>query len=199
MLALQPPRMSEVDYLAGEHDGQPRHEFVDGYAYAMTGTSQRHNRIALNLASRLLAHLHGRPCQVHIADIKVHVRRAKAYYYPDIVVACREQGPAVAGASDVVDAPTLVVEVLSPTTEATDRREKLHAYRRLASLQEYALISQDRHQVEVFRRASDTAWLRLLYEPGDDLELTSVGLRVPMASLYEGTDAPVVPREDDGE
>jgi Uma2 family endonuclease len=174
-------------YLVMEAAARQRHEYVAGAVYAMAGGSQRHNRIALNLAARLLVHLAGRPCQVYMSDVKLFVAAAEAYYYPDVMVVCGE-AQATAGTALVVDAPVLVVEVLSEATESIDRREKLAAYRRLPSLQEYALVSQDRLEVELYRREGDIGWLYLCYEPGDVVQFASVGVDLPLAELYAGTD-----------
>jgi Uma2 family endonuclease len=179
--------LTEAEYLALEETAPIRHEFVAGEAYAMSGGSQRHNRISLNAASLLLSRLAGKPCQVFMSDVKLHIARDSAYYYPDVMVACSEQA-AAANESQVVSDPVLVIEVLSPTTEATDRREKLAAYRRLPSLQEYALVSQDSQQIEIYRRQGDIGWLYITYEPGDTLELASVGVTLPISDLYAGTD-----------
>jgi Uma2 family endonuclease len=86
------------------------------------------------------------------------------------------------------DDPIPIVEVLSPSNEAIDRREKLAAYRGLTSVQEYALVSQDRQQIEIYRRQGDIGWLYVSFEPGDEVEFASVGLRAPIAAFYEGTD-----------
>ena len=180
--------LSEAEYLAFEETSPFRHEYVGGEAYAMSGGTLRHNRISLNAASLLLARLAGKPCQVFMSDVKLRVARDSAYYYPDVMVTCSQQATA-ANESQVVSDPVLVVEVLSPTTEATDRREKLHAYRHLPSLQEYALVSQDTQQVEVYRRQGDINWLYITYEPGDTVEFASVGVTLPISELYEGTDA----------
>jgi Uma2 family endonuclease len=188
----KPARVSEKVYLEAERKSEVRHEYVDGAIFAMSGTSIRHSRIALNLASALLAHLRGKPCIVVMESVQVHVARAKAYYYPDIAVSCPPDGKVTADAGHELEQPTLLVEVLSDTTEGIDRREKLHNYRRLRSLQEYVLVSQDRREVEVYRRQGDVGWLRLIYGPDEDLDLPSLGLVLPMAALYEGTDAVAV-------
>ncbi len=195
MPALKPSRISEKDYLAGELHSPIRHEYFDGQIQAMSGASQRHNVIAGNLYMALRTHLRGRPCIVTMENVQVHVAKTKAYYYPDVVVSCPPQGAGLADERRQVEEPTLIIEVLSPSTEGIDRREKFHAYRRLASLQEYVIVAQDRHQVEVYRRQGDAGLLHVLYEAGEDLELTSVGLTLPLASLYEGTDTPVMPLE----
>ncbi len=179
--------LSEAEYLAFEEKAPFRHEYVGGEAYLMAGGSQRHNRIAGNAYIALPQALKGKPCQVFINDVKLHVARDNAYYYPDVMVACSDKASA-ANESQVVSDPVLVIEVLSPSTEATDRREKLHAYRHLPSLREYTLVSQENQQVETYRRQGDLGWLYITYEPGDMLELASVGVTLPIADLYAGTD-----------
>lgn len=178
--------LTEAEYLAFEETASVRHEYLAGEAYAMAGGSLRHNRIALNTASLLLARLSGRPCQVFLSDVKLRVARDSAYYYPDVMATCAPQ--AVADQSLVVTEAVLVVEVLSPATETIDRREKLAAYRRLPSLQEYALIAQDSQQVEIYRRQRDGDWLYIAYARGDPVEFASLGVTVPLADLYVGAD-----------
>lgn len=179
--------LSEADYLALEESSQTRYEYIAGEAYATAGGSQRHNRIALNTASLLLSRLAGKPYQVFMSDVKLNVAKDNAYYYPDVMATCAEQAVA-ANESQVVTAPVLIIEVLSPGTETIDRREKLHAYRHLPALQEYALISQDQQQVEIYRRQGDLGWLYITYEPGDTVEFASVGVTLAIAELYTGTD-----------
>lgn len=187
MQTVQRRLLDEAEYLALEAGSTQRHEYVAGEVYAMAGGSQRHNRIALNLAATLLGRLAGKPCQVFMSDVKLHVAAADAYYYPDVMVTCSE-APVAAGEALVVEAPVLVVEVLSTATETIDRREKLAAYRKLASLQEYALVSQDRRQVEIYRRQGDIGWLYVTFEPGDTVCFESVGVSLAMDELYAGTD-----------
>lgn len=168
------------------------HEYVAGEVYAMAGGSQRHNRIAGNAYIALSLALKGKPSQVFMSDVKLHVARKNAYYYPDVMVACAATA-VVANETQVVSDPALVVEVLSPATETVDRREKLAAYRSLPALREYALISQDGQQVEIYRRQGEVgqdigAWLYVTYEPGDIVSFESVGLEMPIAGLYAGTD-----------
>ncbi|MDO9226630.1 MAG: Uma2 family endonuclease [Pseudomonadota bacterium] len=183
--------LTEAEYLAFEEASPIRHEFVGGEVFTLNGVSQRHNRIAGNLAVALMAAFRGKPCQVFMSDVKLHIARDSAYYYPDVMVTCSEQARA-ANESQVVNDPLLVIEVISPSTEATDRREKLHAYRSLPALQEYALVSQDTQQVEIYRRQGEisqiSGWLYITYEPGDTVEFAGVGVALPIAELYAGTD-----------
>ncbi len=179
--------LTEAEYLAMEEKSPLRHEFVAGEAYAMTDGTLRHNRIALNVAVALLERLREKPCQVFINDVKLKVAPDNAYYYPDVMVVCTDLS-AAADKSQVVSNPVLVIEVLSEGTEAIDRREKMIAYRRLPSLQEYVLISLDEQRVEIFRRRGDITWLDITYEPGDAVEFAAVGVTLPIADLYAGTD-----------
>lgn len=181
------PYLTPTAYLEWEARQPVRHEYIAGEIFAMVGTTQRHNAIELNLCMALREHLRGRPCQVFVESIKLRAAKANAYYYPDLMVACGEHRRA-AGTEQVVDDPTLVVEILSPSSEATDRREKLAAYRAVPTLDEYLIIDQERQRAELYRRKGDIGWTHLIFETGDTLELASVGLALPLAALYEGTD-----------
>ncbi len=179
--------LSETEYLAFEESSQTRYEYIAGEVYAMAGGSQRHNKITGNAYIALTLALKGKPCQVFMSDVKLNVAKDHAYYYPDVMATCAEHATA-ANESAVVTDPVLVIEVLSPSTETIDRREKLHAYRHLPALQEYVLISQDMQQVEIYRRQGDVGWLYIPCEPGDSVEFASVGVTLPIAELYTGTD-----------
>jgi Uma2 family endonuclease len=117
-----PAAISVAEYLAGEQDGEVRHEFIGGTAHAMAGASEEHNTIAMNIATALHAHLRGRPCRAFLLDLKVRLQIARTdiFYYPDVMVACDPRD------SDryFKRFPKVVIEVLSPDTERTDRREK---------------------------------------------------------------------------
>jgi len=143
MLRQEYGPISEEEYLHLEARSPVRHEYVSGEVFAMTGGTLRHNAIAVNLVAALRAHLRNTPCRVFINDVSVRVAKANAYYYPDLLVSCGREAQALDLESGEVEDAALIIEVLSEGTEATDRREKLLAYRTLASLSEYALISQD--------------------------------------------------------
>ena len=171
---------SVAEYLASEKDSPVRHEYVDGQMYAMAGASDRHNRIALNLASRLNDHLNGGPCEVFIADMKVTVDPL-VYYYPDVVVTCDPLG----GDPYVRTQPHLIIEVVSPSTERIDRHEKLFAYRRVSSVQEYVLVLQDRMQVEVYRRQSEDEWSREIFIQSEEhVHFAAVGFTMSVGTIY---------------
>jgi len=170
------------DYLSGELRSETRHEFLGGAVYAMAGASEEHNFIATNLLAALHSHLRGQPCRVYMADMKVRllISSDDVFYYPDLLVAC-----------DPRDTdryfkryPKVLIEVLSPDTERTDRREKFLSYTGIETLEEYVLVAQDRREVTVFRRSRQ--WQpEILGQPEQALELASLGFTVPLSMIYE--------------
>lgn len=197
MLLEKETDLTPEAYLAMEARSPVRHEYLAGQVFAMTGVTRRHNTIALNIAIALRQHLAGKPCDTFLGEVKLGIGRVQAYYYPDIMVTCRPSDATRDDTARVVEDAVLVLEILSPSTEGIDRREKARNYRMLDGLKEYVLVSQDRQWVEVYRREGDIGWLHVDYEPGDTLEFASVGLALPMAALYAGTDTPVTaPPED---
>jgi len=172
------PRLSPDEYLAYEREQSVRHELVEGYLYAMTGSSDRHEEIALNLAAALRAHLRGSRCRVYKGDLKIRV--ADDFYYPDVFVRCGEQRGDTYFKTD----PVLVAEVLSPSTQRYDKGDKRLAYSSLPTLREYVLISQERMLVEVYSRGESGTCLRL-ERPDDLLRLESVDFSISLADLYE--------------
>jgi len=177
---------SEADYLAAERAAPVRHEYVAGEVFAMAGASKVHGTLAGNAFIGLRQHLRGKPCGVWMADMKVRVRADSAYYYPDVVVTCDGSDLGPEAPKDYVEAPKLVLEVLSDSTEPVDRREKLLSYRRLGSLEEYVLIDQNKAWVEVYRR-TPAGWMQDVYEAGESVRFASVDLSLPMSDLYADT------------
>ncbi|MBV9957305.1 MAG: Uma2 family endonuclease [Acidobacteria bacterium] len=171
--------LSVADYLAGERDGAVRHEYVEGQAYVMAGASARHNRIAGNIFAQLNAHLDGTECEPFISDMKIRVS-PELFYYPDVVVTCDAPG----GDAYFRTAPRLIIEVLSPTTERTDRHEKLAAYSGCPSVREYALVAQDMMMIERHRRSGDTWETEIFTEPDEECAFTSVGLTLSLRDIY---------------
>ncbi len=172
-----------TEYLQGEKGSPVRHEYVDGQVYAMAGASDRHNRLSLNVASRLSDHLGAGPCQVFISDMKI-MADDRVYYYPDVTVTC---GPP--GADPYFRTqPVLIVEVTSPGAERIDSNEKLFAYKRIPSLLEYVLISQDQMLVQIHRRVERDRWeIETLSEPLAKLRLESVGLTLGLDDIYRNS------------
>jgi Uma2 family endonuclease len=174
--------MTVSEYLEMERRSEVRHEYLDGEIYAMSGASKRHNRIGNNLNRHLDPHLRGGPYQVFTFEVEVYIEVLNTFYYPDLVVSCDPED----NDEYFVKSPVLVVEVESPSTSTIDGREKLLAYRKLASLREYVILAQDKISAQVFRLDEEGTWLSELLGPTDDLRLDSVALAIPLASLYEG-------------
>ncbi len=171
------------EYLKGEQLSEVRHEYIAGEVRAMAGASMAHNNIAGSLYSALRTHLKGRRCRAFIGDVKVRleVLGDDVFYYPDVVVGCdpRDMHPLF------MRFPTVVVEVLSETTERIDRREEFLSYTRIETLEEYVLVAQDRREVTVFRRAN--GWqAEVLRGETDTLRLASLEFVQPLGEIYEG-------------
>jgi Uma2 family endonuclease len=196
MLIQEYGPLSEDEYLHLEARSPVRNEYVSGEIFAMTGGTLRHNAIAGNLFAALHAHLRNTPCRAFMNDVRVRVAKAKAYYYPDLLVSCAREGTTMDMASAEVEDAVLIVEILSQSTEATDRREKLVGYRTLASLVEYVLISQDQTRVEIHRRRGDIGWEKIEYSDGETVEFSSVKLSIGMRDIYDGV--PVEPSASEG-
>lgn len=171
--------VSSAEYLAQENDGNWRHEFVDGVVYAMADANDRHNRVRTNLATILDGHI-PEECESFNAEMKLaYIREDKErYYYPDVFVTCdpsdRERY--------VRRTATLVVEVLSDSTERVDRTEKFEAYTSIPTVIEYGLLSQDAIELELFRRR--TGWKREFYQRDNTVTFESVKLTISVSQLY---------------
>ena len=183
--AQETPALSHREYLEGEQRSDIRHEYLAGQVFAMAGAGENHNRIAGNLFFHLRAATRGKPCGVFISDMKLRVEQNDAYYYPDVMLTC---DPADSE-SLYKRSPCLVVEVLSPSTEAIDRREKLMAYRNLSSLRYYLLVAQEKRQVECHMRdAENHWWLTVCDNEGEGaLEIVCGDLKVNFSlnDIYE--------------
>lgn len=190
MVALSdfpPQRMSPQEFLNWEATQEERYEYVNGRIVAMTGGTIPHNDLALNLYRALYDHVRSRGCKVNVADVKVKMRRR--FRYPDLVVTCDDRDKA---ATKLLQYPKVIVEVLSPGTETTDRGEKLQEYRNLATLEEYVLINSEKAVVEVYRRSSERVWFYESYGIENTLGLKSLEFECAIAQIYEGIPLPVV-------
>ena len=181
--AVTVPRYTLADYLAMEPDGDVRHEFINGEIFAMVGASLAHGVIVMNLGAAIRPHLRGTPCRVVANDRKVLVAVANRVYYPDLLVRCATDH------DDAPDAytetqPTLIIEVLSPSTAAIDRRQKRLDYQQLASLKDYVLVAQDERLVEVYSRHGET-WTVTTYRGDESVVLPSIDVTLPLAIIYE--------------
>lgn len=179
-------RMSMAQFLDWEAAQTQRHEFVAGEVFAMAGADDAHVTVALNVAMALRRYLAGTPCRVYMSDMKLAVRESQGVYYPDVMVTCSEADRASAL---VKSEPKLLVEVLSPSTAAFDRGDKFADYRRLASLQEYALVDPKTRRSDVYRKGADDLWVLHPADAGQSLVLSSVALEIDAQTLFAEVDA----------
>ena len=178
-------QMSAQEFLDWEEKQLEKHEFIHGEIFAMVGVTRRHAIVAGNLFSWLMQRLRGTRCRVYMADMKLKLADADAFFYPDVFVTCSE---ADHQAERYMTEPRLIVEILSESTEAYDRGEKFEQYRQFPSLLEYALINPLKRKVEIFRRDATDHWV--LYEYGGDelIFFSSLELTIESAVLYENVD-----------
>lgn len=186
---------SPEEYLEIDRASDLKHEYDCGRIYAMAGGTQAHARIAYNMANLLDAHFANTPCRFFLSDVRVQVAEEK-YYYPDVTVTCSPED--IEDSLDMIRAPRLIVEVLSPSTEYKDRSTKLRAYQACRSVEECILISTRQQLVEIYRRLPPTDlpqiprgdWAYRQYGPGEKVELISIRLTFPIEALYRLTDVP---------
>jgi len=183
----EPPtqRMSYVDYLAMEQQAGERHQFIDGRAYAMAGGSLRHSALKVALGSQLYSALRGSPCSVYDSDARLYIPLTHDATYPDFSVVCEDAERPDADRHAFTN-PTLIAEVLSPSTEKWDRGGKFALYRTLPSLRHYLLISSETCMVELFSRNDDDTWTLSVHTPGDTLTIDTPGLTLSVDALYDG-------------
>lgn len=174
--------MTYGEYLSFERTSDEKHEYVNGRVYSMAGGSPEHARLAASAARMLGVALAGRPCVVFSSDARVRIEATGRSTYPDLTVVCGR----LVSAKDDPDAianPTVIVEVLSETTEANDRGDKWAHYRLLPTLGDYVLVSQSTPRIEVFRREGDH-WRYSDAGPGQRVQLASVGADLSVDELY---------------
>ncbi len=171
------------EYLVAEAASAVRHEYLGGLVYAMAGETRDHNQICQNLSFALRPRIKDGPCKMYVNDIRVnfHLRDDEYYYYPDLVVTCDKRDTD----ERFLRYPKLIIEVLSPSTERVDKREKFFAYTNIETLEEYVLVAQAGREVTVFRRADNWKGETVTDAKGS-VALKSLRLKVPLAEIYEG-------------
>lgn len=185
MSAVARQKITVAEYLAMERASEEKHEFLAGEIYLMSGATSDHNLVAGNTYASLHAQLRKRPCLVYPSDMRVEVKNTGLYTYPDIIVVC-DPPRFKDDHHDTLLNPTLIIEVLSPSTESYDRGKKFQHYRTLASLQEYVLISQESSRVERYLRQPNDEWLLADASGiGSSIELASIQCTLSLAEVYE--------------
>jgi Uma2 family endonuclease len=173
------------EYLAIERETEYKSEYLNGEIFAMSGASKRHNLITANVLAELHAQLKKRPCTIYPSDMRVKVSATGLYTYPDVTIVCGEAEFDDAQQDTLLN-PTVIVEVLSKTTENYDRGEKFEHYRKIGSLTEYVLVAQDKYHVEHYVRQPDNQWL--LSETDDlqdTLHLPSINCHLALTDIYD--------------
>ncbi len=204
---LEKIHFSVAEYLDQERASDIRHEYHDGEILAMAGGSVKHSRIASNALIAIGMALRGKPCQPHGSDLKVSIRSQSRFVYPDITIVCGEpQIDPRAGQSEAITNPTVVIEVLSPSTQTYDRTKKFQYYRALDSLEEYILIASDEARIETFCRRNDGSWaFRSWIGLEAQVPIESVSISVLVAEVYAGVEfdalppIPTDPHKEEGE
>jgi Uma2 family endonuclease len=183
MMVALPDRilMSAEEYLAWELTQEARHEYWDGEVVAMSGGTKKHNRVSGNAFKLLDGAIVDSECEVYINDVKVQVQANRQYFYPDVVVTCDDRDQD----TQLVHFPCLIVEVLSPSTEAVDRGAKFTYYRRFTTLREYILIQPTQPIVEVFAKNAAGKWELAEYGLDDVIQLESIGCPIAVKDLYD--------------
>lgn len=181
--AVHPVRFTRKEYVSLERVSNVKHEFLDGVVYAMSGGSPEHAAIAANVITLLSVALHGKPCRVHTSDLRIRVLETGLETYPDVSVVC-DKPETDPDDPHAITNPTVLVEVLSPSTEAYDRGEKLRHYEQIPSLREVVLVDHRERLLEVHRREADGAFPRHEAGRGGVAKLVSLGCELPVDEVY---------------
>ncbi|HMN10555.1 MAG TPA: Uma2 family endonuclease [Gemmatimonadaceae bacterium] len=179
-----PTPMTLEEYFAFDETVEARHEYVDGFVYAMTGGTSRHGVIASNVTGYLWNVLRRGACRLFTGNRKLRVLRN--VFVPDVMVACGD----VSAETDTEVAATYVVEVTSPSTERIDRGEKRRAYLGLDSLRGYLIVSQDARRVDAYLREHDASWVHQVFEDEQEIFLASIDVTLPLSVIYERVELP---------
>ena len=177
--------LSVDEYIELEHASKERHEYVAGRVFAMVGASDAHNKIVGNIHRHLFDPVTDAGCHIYISDMKVWIQASESFYYPDIMISCEPFEPRAQHKS----APCLIIEVLSPSTQDVVRREKLTAYRHLASLKVYVLVYQDKQYLELYRKDDLGHWHCTVYEKESKLSidaLPTTAIELDLSKIYRG-------------
>ena len=174
--------MSIEEYLKLDRESiDERYEYIDGYAYMLAGGTANHSTICVNITSLLHSRLSNSACRVYNSDMKVRLSETR-YVYPDATISCDQRDR---GIVEALRFPRLIIEVLSPSTEAYDRSQKFDYYRECPTIEEYILIDTQRQAVDVYRRAKKDLWTLHFFRSGDTIELSSLNISFPLSALYQ--------------
>ncbi len=188
MSTLPKTYLTPEQYLEIERRAECKSEYYQGEMFAMSGASREHNLIVASILFSLYSQLRSSRCETYPSDMRVHVRSTGLYTYPDVVIACQEP-QFLDGQLDTLLNPTLLIEILSPSTEAYDRGRKFDHYQSIESLRQYLLVSSDRIHADLYTRQLDGGWLLTSADgPAGTLSLASVNCQIALADVYEKVD-----------
>lgn len=180
--------LTSDEYLQFEETSHIKHEYIDGEVYAMAGATDAHVTIAGNIFALLLSHLRGSGCRVYISDMKVRIEHKNRFYYPDVMVTCDQRDREN---STYKLFPSVIIEVLSNSTEAFDRGDKFADYQSLETLQEYVLINSKKARIECFSRGEDGLWILQNYTlANQQFQFKSIDFTGRIVEIYEEVDFP---------
>ncbi|WP_341730832.1 Uma2 family endonuclease [Microcoleus sp. EPA2] len=179
------PQLTPEDYFAWEEKQLEKHEYIDGQVYAMSGGSVNHSRIAVRLTTLFSNHLENSSCETGNSDLRVNIAGTKNYTHPDVSVTCDDRDKTT---TQYITYPCLIVEVLSPSTEAYDRGSKFRMYRHNPVLQDYLLVSSTSIEMDLYHKKDTGEWLIINYKEDDTIELKSINLSFAIEQVYRNLD-----------
>jgi Uma2 family endonuclease len=175
--------LSPAEYFAWEEQQLEKYEYINGEVYAMSGGSVNHGRIAIKFAAMFDSHLENSDCITGNSDIKINILKTNNYTYPDVSVTCDDRDKTT---TQYITYPCLIVEVLSPSTEAYDRGGKFRMYRNNPILQDYLLVSSTSIEMDLYHQKNNGEWVIINYKEGDTIELKSINLSFAIEQVYRG-------------
>lgn len=178
-----PPQITPEEYFAWEEKQLEKHELINGQVYAMSGGSVNHSRIAIRFTTMVDTHLDTSSCITGNSDLRINIVGTNNYIYPDVSVTCDDRDKTTA---QYITYPSLIVEVLSPSTESYDRSGKFRLYRKNPNLQDYLLVSSTSIEMDLYHKNEAGEWLIINYQEGDTVELKSINLSFPIEQVYRG-------------
>ena len=185
MIAAQqkPHSLTPEEYFVWEEQQREKYELIDGQVYAMGGGSKNHSRLAVRLITRLSNHLDTSSCEVGNSDLRLNIVGTQNYTYPDVSVTCDERDK---NTSQYITYPCLIIEVLSPGTEAYDRGGKFRLYRHNPQLIDYLLVSSTSTDIDLYHKPESGKWQIINYQAGETIELKSINLCITVEDIYRG-------------
>jgi Uma2 family endonuclease len=182
--------LTEDEYLDFERNSETKHEYFKGEVFAMAGADVRHNKIFSNIFGELFTKLKGKSCQPYGSDLRIYVPENTFYTYPDITVICGDLIPSAKDHNSIIQ-PTVVIEILSPSTKSYDRGDKFRLYREIPTLRDYVLIDSQSISVEAYHLNKSRHWeLEEFKTTESSLTLYSLNITMPLTEIYEGTKLP---------